>query len=367
MGMRHLPSRRTLLVVGIALLAILWIVSGALRREPTASRQSMQRGVMAVAVEWRQAQPVQRILTLQGQVEPDQLVIVRAETAGRIESWQVERGAAVGAGEEIARLGIDDREARRRQALARVRERRENYRAIRQLVEEGFAAPQEEQVRLAELQAARAELEAIEQELAHTRVTAPIAGMLNRRLAERGEYVAVGGEIAEIVDNDPLRVVGQVPQHQIGRARIGLPGQVRFINGATAEGEVVFISTLADPVTRTFRVEVLIPNPEQALPSGISAEIVIPTAEVMAHKLSPALLTLDDSGRVGAMAVNGDNRVEFHPVEVVRAEPDGIWVLGLPDEVRLITVGQGFVTPGEEVDPREEPAVVPATSDGVPP
>jgi membrane fusion protein, multidrug efflux system len=305
-------------------------------------------------VESRQAQPVQRILTLHGQVEPDQLVVVRAETAGQIQAWQVERGAAVSAGEEIARLGIDDREARRRQALARVRDRQGDYEAIRQLVQEGFAAPREEQVRLAELQAARAELKAIEQEIAHTRVTAPIAGVLNRRLAEQGEYVAVGGEIAEIVDNDPLRVVGQVPQHQIGRARIGLPGQVRLINGETAVGEVVFISPLADPATRTFRVEVVIPNPEQTLPSGISAEIIIPTAEVMAHRLSPALLTLDDGGRVGAMTVDENNRVEFHPVEVVRAEPDGIWVQGLPDEVRLITIGQGFVTPGEEVDPREE-------------
>jgi membrane fusion protein, multidrug efflux system len=365
--MKPLPSGRSLLVVAIALLAVLWIVSGALRREPAPQQQAEQRGVMAVAVESRQAQLVQRILTLQGQVEPDRLVVVRAETAGQIQLWQVERGAAVRAGEEVARLSIEDREARRRQALARVRDRQEDYQAIRQLVKEGFAAPREEQVRLAELQAARAALEAIEQEIANTRITAPIAGVLNRRLAEHGEYVSVGGEVAEIVDNDPLRVVGQIPQHQIGRARIGLPGQVRFINGMTAVGEVVFISSLADPATRTFRVEVVIPNPEQALSSGISAEIIIPTEEVMAHKLSPALLTLDDGGRVGAMVVTDENLVEFHPVEVVRAEPEGIWVQGLPDQVRLITIGQGFVTPGEEVDPQEDQAVAPAALDGATP
>lgn len=365
--MKHLLSRRNLLVVGIALLAVVWIVSGILWREPEVPRRAAQRDVMAVAVENRRAQPVQRILTLQGQVEPDRLVTVRAETAGQIETWLVALGAAVRAGEVIARLGIEDREARRRQALARVRDRQGDYQAIRQLVKEGFAAPREEQVRLAELQAARAELEAIEQEIANTRITAPIDGVLNRRLAEHGEFVAVGGEIAEIVDNSPLRVVGQVPQHQIGRARVGLPAQVRFVNGTSAAGEVVFLSPLADPATRTFRVEVEIANPDRTLASGVSAEIIIPTEEVMAHKLSPALLTLDDGGQVGAMSVNGDNRVEFHPVEVVRAEPDGIWVRGLPDEVRLITVGQGFVSVGEKVEPREELAAAPSTPDGAVP
>ncbi len=354
MELRSLLSNRIFRVAILAALVLAWIVSGVLRRQPEAPPARAEPGLMTVAVEYREAQPVERIIALQGLVEPDQFVVVRAETAGQIESWRVPRGATVNAGEEIARLRIEEREARRRQAQARVADRQGEYEAIRDLVRDGFAAPREEKVALAELEAARAELEAIEQEIANTRIRSPIAGVVNRRLAEEGEFVSVGTEVGEVVDNHPLRVVGQIPQHQIDRVEMGLPGRVRFIDGTVAEGEIVFLATLADPATRTFRVEVEVPNPEQTLPSGISAELTIPTATVQAHKLSPAQLTLDDEGRVGAMSVNEQDRVEFHPIEAVRAEPDGIWVLGLPERVRLITIGQGFVTTGERVTIRDE-------------
>jgi membrane fusion protein, multidrug efflux system len=352
--MKALFSRRGVRVALVALIVVVWIASGVLLRDPPEAPQRTDPGPMQVAVEVREATPVERILVLQGRVEPDQRVIVRAETAGQIEAWLVRRGGAVEEGEEIARISLDEREARRRQALARVRDRQSEYEAVRNLVKEGFAAPREERVALADLEAARAGLEEIEQEIENTRIRSPLRGVLNQRIAELGEFVAVGGDVGEIVDNDPLRVVGQIPQHQIGRVHVGIIGRVRFIDGTTAEGEITYLSSVADQATRTFRVEVEIPNPDQTLPSGISAELILPTATVQAHKLSPALLTLDDEGRVGAMSVDEEDRVDFHPVEVVRAEPDGIWVLGLPDRVRLITIGQGFVTAGDKVLPRDE-------------
>ncbi len=352
--MKKLLSNRAVRVALVAAAVVLWIASGIVLREAPEPPQHREPGPMRVAVEIRDAEPVERILALQGRVEPDQHVIVHAETAGQIEVWQVRRGAAVEAGDEIARLSLDEREARRRQAVAGVRDRESEYDAVSDLVAEGFAAPREERVALAELETARAQLHEIEQEIANTRIRSPIRGVVNRRLAEVGEFVPVGGDVGEIVDNDPLRVVGQIPQHQIGRVRTGLTGRVRFIDGTQAEGEVIYLSPLADPGTRTFRVEVEIPNPDQTLPSGISAELVIPTETVQAHKLSPALLTLDDAGRVGAMSVDEDERARFHPVEIVRAEPDGVWVTGLPQQVRLITIGQGFVTAGERVIPVDE-------------
>jgi multidrug efflux system membrane fusion protein len=50
--------------------------------------------------------------------------------------------------------------------------------------------------------------------------------------------------------------------------------------------------------------------------------------------------------------VTDDDTVAFNPVEIVRAQTDGIWVAGLPSKARIITVGQGFVAEGETVDPR---------------
>jgi multidrug efflux system membrane fusion protein len=77
---------------------------------------------------------------------------------------------------------------------------------------------------------------------------------------------------------------------------------------------------------------------------------------VTVHSLSPALLGLDEAGTIGVKGVDADNRVEFHPVEIVDSSPEGVSVSGLPAEIRLITIGHGFVKPGDVVEPTFTPS-----------
>ena len=353
-GQRLQHHLRPAAVVGIILLATAWIASGVITREQPESAAEPDPEPVRVAVAERGAEPIARRLTLQGRVEPDQRIAVRAETAGQVAGWAVERGARVAADEELAHLRMDDREARRRQAVARKRQLESEVAATRELVEDGHASRLDLVATEAELEAAEAELEAVELDIRNTRLRSPIDGIVHQRLAERGDYVGVGEEVAEVVNNDPLLGVVQVPQHRVGRVAVGQEAQVRFLDGREAEGEVRFVSAVADPGTRTFRVELEIPNPDGAFPAGISATVEIPTDEVMAHKVSPAVIGLDDAGRVGVSTVDDDDRVAFHPVELVRTAPDGVWVTGLPERARIITVGQGFVSPGERVRPQAE-------------
>ncbi len=83
----------------------------------------------------------------------------------------------------------------------------------------------------------------------------------------------------------------------------------------------------------------------------ILAVLRIAVAEETGHFLSPAVLTLDDSGRVGEKAVEQGGRIAFYPISLVRTEADGVWVSGLPQRVRVITQNQGFVIAGESVEP----------------
>ncbi len=70
----------------------------------------------------------------------------------------------------------------------------------------------------------------------------------------------------------------------------------------------------------------------------------------MAHRVSPALLTLGPKGEIGLKLVDEFNRVEFFPVELAVSRLDGVWVTGLPETARIITVGQGYVAPGQVVE-----------------
>jgi multidrug efflux system membrane fusion protein len=100
-------------------------------------------------------------------------------------------------------------------------------------------------------------------------------------------------------------------------------------------------------------MEITVPNPEYRIRAGLTTVVNVPTRTVLAHRVSPALFTLDDDGVIGLRAVDRDNRVVFHPVDIVEDAADGAWVTGLPGVVRLITVGQEFVSAGQTVDVQE--------------
>jgi membrane fusion protein, multidrug efflux system len=344
-----LRHRSTLFILAVTALLAAWVASGVLTREPAAIEARDEPALLTVAVRHSRSSPVERLLTLQGEVLPDQQVTVRAETEGRLVETPVPLGEPVEAGTVIARIGIDDRQARLRRAEAAVRERETDHRGVAQLAREGFQAQLRVDTALAELEAARADLETIRLDIERTQLRAPIAGIVNRREAEVGDYVSVGSPVAEILENDPLKAIVEVPQHRIHQVRRGDAARVEFADGQVHEGILRHVSARADTATRTFRVEIEVPNPERTLPSGTSVQVRIPVEEVMAHRISPALVTLDPEGRLGIKTVDAANRVAFHEIDPMRADAAGLWVAGLPEEIRIITVGQGFANIGELV------------------
>ncbi len=178
---------------------------------------------------------------------------------------------------------------------------------------------------------------------------APFAGVVERRDAELGDFVQEGDPVALIVDDDPILVVGQVSERDVGKLRIGGRGRAQLINGEQLAGTIRYIATTAEPATRTFRVELEVANGDHAFRDGVTAEIRIESGTVLAHFVSPAVLTLDDTGRVGVRTVDQAGRVHFHAAEVIGDSADGVWLAGLPERLTLITVGQEFVREGETV------------------
>ncbi len=98
-------------------------------------------------------------------------------------------------------------------------------------------------------------------------------------------------------------------------------------------------------------MELEVSNPDMTIAEGITSELILPYAEVLAHRITPATLTLDDSGAVGIKTVTPDNVVAFHRAEIVGQSAEGAWLAGLPETITVITVGQEFVRPGQRVIP----------------
>lgn len=350
-----LLNATTLVFLAIVGLVVFWIGSGMIGREDAAPPAVAERPLPSVAASRSRAEEVTSELTLYGDVEPTQIATVRARVDGVVEEI-VSQGTVVATGDVLARLSTDDREARQARAQAQLATTEQAAANARQLFQRGVGPETNVQTTAAELEAARAELRAIELEIANTLVVAPIGGVVNRILSDLGAYVSPGGEVLEIVDNDPLLAVVTVQQRDVSRVRRGMPARITFIGGDTREGTVSFVSPIAQATTRTFRVEVEVDNPGESLPSGISAEVVIPVETLSAHYISPALARLDTEGRMGVYVVDDEDRIAFAPMEIVNADAGGIWITGIEDGTRLVTISRGALQPGEAVEVRETPA-----------
>jgi RND family efflux transporter MFP subunit len=312
---------------------------------------------MAVEVVRSTARSVRRTLTIDGDVEPDMATPVRAQADGVVDEVVVERGQWVEEGDTVARIAPAERQARLAQARAELRRAEREFEAVERLAARGFATEKRLEEVSAALAAAEAAVAAAQERLEDLVVRAPAAGVVNALTVDPGEVVQVGAEVARLVDTDPLMVDVRVPQQNIAAVETGMTARVDFATGETREGVVDFVSANAEPQTRTFEVEIRVPNPGREVPAGISAEVSLPLGEDVAHFVSPAILSLGPDGRLGVKTVDAEDRVVFHPVELVRAETDGIWVSGLPQTADVITVGQGFVSAGERVRAtRVEPA-----------
>lgn len=350
-----------LLAAGMAVAVASWIGSGfigdAAVPEDVEAPEAMEAEpavVPQVRVQTSRAEDHAGELILFGRTEADRTVELRAETLGTVAEILVEKGDAVEEGAPIARLAMDDRKARLREAEARVSQARIAYDAALKLSKKEFRS----KVKLAEekatLESARAQLAAIRLDIERIEIQAPFAGVVDDLPVEVGDYLAVGATVARLLDLDPLVVAVEVAEKDVAGVTLGDAVRVRPVSHGAMEGAVRYVSKRGSQATRTFRVEVAVPNADAALAEGLTTEVRLPTGTARAHRISPSILTLDDRGVVGVKAVDDEGRVVFHEVAMVADTPDGVWLSGLPDSLRLITVGQEFVKAGQAVQPREE-------------
>jgi multidrug efflux system membrane fusion protein len=154
-----------------------------------------------------------------------------------------------------------------------------------------------------------------------------------------------------VIELDPMLFVGAVPEIRMNLAKVGLEATITTVSGQSAKGKVSYLSSSADPGTRSFPVEIEIPNGDGKILDGITATAVVNLGSAPVHLLPQSALTLDDAGVIGVRAVAADGKVVFYPLTIVRDTREGVWVTGLPPRVDVITVGQDFVQPGQIVKP----------------
>ena len=339
------------------------------------------------------AETIDNAVVLRGQTQAVREVEVRAETSARVLSEPKRKGQFVDTGDVLCELDPGTRLAARGEAEARVTEARSrvpeaqarlaeaqalheealvNLNAAEKLSEDGYAsetrlksaraavssteagiASAETGLKTTEagIESATAALAAADKEIERLTINAPFSGLLESDTAELGSLLQPGSLCATIIQLDPIKLVGFVPETEVDRVKVGAKAGARLVSGREVTGEVTYLSRSADPTTRTFAVEVTVENADLTIRDGQTATIAIRSEGALAHKLPQSALTLNNEGVLGVRVVAEGDIVDFVPVEMLRDQTDGVWVSGLPEEADVIVVGQDFVTEGVKVRP----------------
>ncbi len=307
--------------------------------------------------------------TLSAIVEPELVVRVAAEVAGRIERYGerstpvIWRGRAIAAGQSIKEgepivkgdpivyLNTDLLQARFDRAEAQFQYDQSEYDRIADLFERGITSKTEFDDARASRAVSKAALDEAARSLERAEIAAPISGVLNRLPMEIGEYAEPGQQVAEIVNVDRVKAVVEVPERDIYYLGLGDTAEV-FVDALVETrltGAISYISELADEVTRTTRIEIMVDNRDRRLRSGqivrarltrrvLTDVIMIPLASVIPL----------EQGRV--VYVVNDNHAERREVELGLIEGRRVEILsGLAAGDRLIVTGHRYVGPGQPV------------------
>lgn len=349
--------------------------------------------LIKVVVRTSQEQSIENAVILRGRTEAARSVVVRAETNGAVISEPLRKGAYVNQGDLLCEIepgtrsaAVDEAKARLAQAEASVpqarasltqaeaqlREAEVNLNAARTLKEDGYAT--ETRVLAAEaaweaaqagvegarsglvsaetsIISARAALANAELELSRVAIHAPFAGLLESDTAELGSFLSTGADCATIIQLDTVKLVGFVPELEVGKITVGAPAMARLADGTEVTGRVTFLSRSADETTRTFRTEIEVQNADLSIRDGQTADIIIGSEGRMAHLVPQSALTLNDDGDIGLRTIDASNTVAFYPIEIVRDTINGVWVTGLPATIDIIVLGQEYVIDGVQVNP----------------
>ena len=348
-------TRGHYIALGSTLLIILWMLTGLLK--PTnlnateAPVQKETSEIFSVQVEQYDAKTIIPELVIHGQTAPNRSVEIKAEIAGKVLKINAREGDYVKKDQIIIEIDPRDKKEQLDQAKALLKQRKVEHQANQSLIGQGL----QNKTRLAESEAllasANAQVTALTIDLNASKIKAPFSGILENRHVEVGSYLRVADPVISLLDYNPFIVKAYAAEKDLMLIQTGSKAKAKLINGSVLDGTIRFVSSTANDASRTFAVELEIQNLSERQANGVTADISIPLQPTNGIFISPALLTLNEKGLLGAKYVGEDNRVIFSPVQLIKAEATGVWISGLPNPVDLIVVGQSFVSTGEKVNP----------------
>ena len=294
-------------------------------------------------------------IKLPGVTQPNRVVRVAAEVAGRIEEIAVEEGQLVTCGPTrcvIAKLNTDLLQAQYDRFRSEAEYNQRDFERIQSARDKGVATQMEVDQARMKAESYKALAESAAAELERSTIQAPIDGQINRLPVEMGEYLQPGTLVAEIVDLNTIKVEVDIPELDIGYFEMGDKVEVvanHYGGKMHFDGTITYISQLADPGTFTSRVEVSVPNDDRLLRTGQIVDVLL-TRQVIPDAITVPLLALIPRDEDHIAYVVTADKAEQRVLELGMIRGQEIRITrGVEAGDQLIIRGHHYVSDGQEV------------------
>lgn len=359
-----MPRFHTIAAFAVLAVSAAWVLTGEFSsigsqaQEPSGEERNTQQSPVSepkkilrtVAVMEPDFIQHNRMIRISGVTAPDKRSTLATRSAGILGELKVEKGDKVQAGDVVLVLDGAEKQSVVDTAKALLNQRQKEADNIERLVKNGISPTTQSDSARSALASARSQLEAAQADIDRLTVVAPFSGVIDQVMVEEGSWLPSGEAAAVLLQLDPVVARGEVSEREITHVSVGSQADVRLISGEIVSGSVRHVSLEATAGTRTFPIEVAITNPDNKVPAGMTAEIMIKSAAVSAVKLPRSVVTLDAAGNLGLRILKADNTVGFVPIDLIDDSPEGLVLSGVPLDAKIIVAGQDLVSDGEAVN-----------------
>jgi RND family efflux transporter MFP subunit len=279
--------------ISIALLMVFVIaLSFCAKKQEAVERQQKP---LLVKAERPQRGTLAKYLNYKGTVSAWKTANIVPDTSGRVGRILKKQGDKVAQGELLATLDMTSLELQQKQARAAVavagtayQNARLNEERMKKMLEnKAISAMQYESTKLAldaadtQLKSAKATLDLVDYTARNAAMRAPFAGIIAAKNMEEGDMInpmmGMGQSILTLMDLSRVKVTVEAPAEEIELIRVGQKCRVGIASrpGEVFAGEVYSKNLAADPLSKTFKVEVKIDNPEMRIKAGVYADVSI--------------------------------------------------------------------------------------------
>lgn len=356
-------------------ISIAWLLVFALSLSFCGKKQQnadLQQKPLLVKTQAPEKGTLAKYFNYKGTVSAWKTANITPEASGRVGRILKKQGDKVAQGELLATLDMTQLELQQKQARAAVavaetafQNARLNEERMKKMLEgKAISSMQYENAKLAldaadtQLKSARANLDLVDYTVRRSNMRAPFAGIIAAKNMEEGDMInpmmGMGQSILTLMDLAQVKVAIDVPAEEIEKIRIGQKCQVAISSrpGEAFAGEVYSKNLAADPLSKTFKVEVRIGNPEMKIKAGVYADIAIEIERkenVLLLPLSALLagdreIMVNENGRARkrAVSVGLRNGARFEALSGVAAG-DQVLVQGsydLKDGTAIVVAGE---------------------------